>query len=349
MVRECLTVWDGVQGCMRRVFGKTVKIMVGSSGASLQGVGMCNNSWLCPHCAARRALERAEEVTQAVDKWCLSGGIVVMGTFTIRHQIECALVDTIKELKSAFGQFVNSWHYRDMKDLLGVVGLVQSLEITFSWDNGWHPHFHCLFFMNNPVGRDMNQFISTMLHDFRIMWCKEFKDERYKPDYSKGVFCKRVVDSRKAAEYVNATWDAGKEVSLSMFKDGSLSSITFWHMLDFYNFDDSRTSSWLMRIIEYAKATKGVRQLYWSPGMRKRLGVVKVKFENLEQVKLVGEISSDNFALLSRFHLVDAMLSAVGSDPRMFVIGSFLNRAHQLIMSQYPRSCVALGIILETG
>ena len=59
------------------------------------------------------------------------------------------------------------WGQRAVKEMLknlGYVGRVMATEVTWSFDNGWHPHFHILMFFEHELfngGQGLRTFLAN--------------------------------------------------------------------------------------------------------------------------------------------------------------------------------------------
>lgn len=148
--------------------------------AKFFGQMTCKNTWACPHCAAKRMKEYATKIAACIDALNKQGQKAIMITFTVPHlQFQsckevtdilyqtwqtCFQNATNKKRNRTFNVF--NRFYREH----GINYRIRAAEYTYG-KNGWHPHFHCLFFVNE------NTFDSLLKweDDFNKQWQKIFK------------------------------------------------------------------------------------------------------------------------------------------------------------------------------
>lgn len=118
----------------------------------------CKNTWACPHCAAIQMKKYATKIAASIDALNKRGQKAIMITFTVPHlqfqscrEVTDILYQTWKESfqnatntkrKRHFGA-INQFHRAN-----GIKYRIRAAEYTYG-ANGWHPHFHCLFFVDN--------------------------------------------------------------------------------------------------------------------------------------------------------------------------------------------------------
>ena len=261
------------------------------SGAALpghfKGLQTCSLSWLCPVCAAKIAERRAGEIESAMVVCKAQGGQVLMPTFTVPHGRKDPLIDTLDLIKKALRSMGQSRRYRQLQDRLGVVGRVIATEITHGEANGWHPHFHELWFFES-AGVD----VAALESELFLMWraaCIKFG--LGEPSRKHGVV---VQDGSKAAAYVSKMgkeWGLADEMAKANVKAGRKGSRSAWQLLDCILDADAtpahqKRAHGLFR--EYADATKGRSQLVWTPGLKKRYAIA-----DLDDAELCAQVEED--------------------------------------------------------
>jgi len=217
------------------------------------------------------------------------GGQVLMPTFTIPHGRQDALVDTLDLIKKALRTMASWTPYRQLQARLGVVGRIIATEITHGEANGWHPHFHELWFFDR-AGVDLVKLEAEL---FR-MWKKAcLKFGLGAPSRKHGVV---VQDGSRAAQYVSKMsdkeWTLADEIAKASSKNGRKASRSAWQLLDCI-VDPEATPQHQKRaealFREYAEATKGRRQLVWSPGLKKRYAIA-----DLDDAELCAQVEEDS-------------------------------------------------------
>lgn len=152
----------------RSADGITVRVSEGPNGrtAGFSGVATCGSVWACPVCSAKIAARRQQEIQAAITAWTGNGGRVALVTQTMRHRKG----QRLKTLWDAYAaawtastsgaawkadQFVYGSEFpREVKSgkRAGQIVLdwripsIRVVEVT-EGVNGWHVHVHALLFL----------------------------------------------------------------------------------------------------------------------------------------------------------------------------------------------------------
>jgi hypothetical protein len=192
---------------------------------------------------------------------------------------------------------------------------IVSFSSAWAWSGG-SSHFHELWFFDR-AGVDLVKLEDELFS----MWRKAcIKFGLGAPSRRHGVV---VQDGSKAAQYVakmgNKEWTLADEISKASSKGGRKGSRSAWELLDCIVDPDAtpqhqKRAEALFR--EYAEATKGRRQLVWSPGLKKRFAIVEMDDEELcaqaeEDSVLVAQISLDAWRSIRRQKYQVHILNAV--------------------------------------
>jgi hypothetical protein len=246
-----------------------------------QGLQTCALPWVCAVCAPKIAERRSAEIEYAMTVCKAQGGQVLMPTFTVPHGRKDPLVDTLDLIKKALRSMGMSRRYKQLQDRLGVEGRIIATEITHGEANGWHPHFHELWFFER-AGVNLVDLESELFTMWRAA-CLKFGLGA--PSRKHGVV---VQDGSRAAQYVskmgNKEWGLADEIAKASSKSGRKGSRSAWELLDCMIDPDAtpqhqKRAEGLFR--EYAEATKGRRQLVWTPGLKKRYAIADMNDEEL--------------------------------------------------------------------
>lgn len=281
-----------------------------------QGLQTCSLSWLCAVCSPKIAERRSSEIEYAMTVCKAQGGQVVMPTFTVPHGRKDPLADTLDLIKKALRSVSMSRRYKQLQKRLGVEGRIIATEITHGEANGWHPHFHELWFFER-AGIDL----AALELDLFQMWhaaCLKFGLGA--PSRKHGVV---VQDGSRAAQYVskmgNKEWTLADEISKASSKGGRKGSRSAWELLDCMIDPDAspqhqKRAEGLFR--EYSEATKGRSQLVWSPGLKKRYAIAEMNDEELcaqeeEDAILIAQIPLDAWRAIRRQKMQVHILNAV--------------------------------------
>lgn len=280
------------------------------------GLQTCALPWLCAVCAPKIAERRSAEIESAMTVCKAQGGQVLMPTFTVPHGRKDPLADTLDLIKKALRSMAMSRRYKQLQDRLGVEGRIIATEITHGEANGWHPHFHELWFFER-AGVDLVKLEADL---FQMWHAACIKFGLGAPSRKHGVV---VQDGSRAAQYVskmgNKEWTLADEISKASSKGGRKGSRSAWELLDCMidpeaTLQHQKRAEGLFR--EYAEATKGRRQLVWSPGLKKRYAIAEMDDEELcaqeeEDAILIAQIPLESWRAIRRQKMQVHILNAV--------------------------------------
>lgn len=124
-------------------------ISSGEGHAALADVGVCENAWCCPVCAARLGQQYAAEI-KSIMKRLQPTHRVFMLTYTARHDRFMTLADFAGAFKQAQRQLKSGKGWQDLKAAYGIEHSIKSDECTYG-GNGWHYHVHELVFIRRDA------------------------------------------------------------------------------------------------------------------------------------------------------------------------------------------------------
>ena len=159
-----------------------------------------------------------------------------MVTLTAPHTVAMALAMLLLLVAGAFRSVISGRPWLRLKDQLGIVGTIRSLEVTHG-PNGFHPHLHVLVFVEGSLagrldGRGWGEF---QLY-FRTRWknfitctcqacggrikagagvCKCGGRGHPAPSDERGAWIEQCYSGEKAGEYICKT-QGGKDPGLEM-------------------------------------------------------------------------------------------------------------------------------------
>ena len=288
-----------------------VKVRRQGAGAWYSGLHTCKNVWCCPICAPRIAEARRGELQTAVDLAIGAGRGVYMTTFTIPHTRDEPLRALQRALALAQRRMKGTRDYKRLMADIGHIGDVRTLEVTYG-AGGWHPHVHALNFLSSNLtatlrhrsAEERTRSVTRWRRRLYVLWARAcLKADLGCPRY-RGKDGKYVgVDIRgahHAAGYV-AKWGLAQELTGAHKKLGGAGSRTPWGLLaDAHCGDAAAAARW----VEFAKAMRGQRQLFWSPRLRKKLGLGEqltdqqaIDWEPPE-AETVAELTTDDWILV---------------------------------------------------
>jgi len=254
--------------------------------AKYRNVIRCANVWQCPVCANHITSHRRDELQTVISTLDLC--LPVMISFTISHQNTDALSDSIDVLSEAWRSMTQCKCFGEYRRDKTTKGHVRSLEVTWGKANGWHPHYHALFFMP-----DTNR-IAGFYNDIRTMWAEAVDKAGGSSTWEHG--CNLTVCDNSIAAYVAkwghepkeetlpqlTRWGKAQELTRGPMKTAEKGRYTPFEMLEEYLIArDNGPAYWGRLYRVYAEAMKGQRQLTWSrkPDLRMAAGLKDEKTE----------------------------------------------------------------------
>jgi len=226
-----------------------------------RGLFTCGNIWLCPVCASKISERRRIEMNQALEVAKEKGLTVIHKVLTAPHHAGQNLSDNLKKMGKARRLMQHRKPWKWLVSAFGIAGNIRALEVTHSWKNGWHVHFHVLLFMNQKFQPETRK---ETLKNMEEMIFKMWRDACLSagldaPSQAHGV---RLNDH--ADDYIGK-WGSEHEMTKAHIKKGHEDSLTPFQFLDEFGSGDERFRG---LFLEYAKAFKGKKQLIWSRGLR---------------------------------------------------------------------------------
>ena len=297
VARKALCSSLSIENCymrIRRDFSKAHKNIEIRGGLKRNpyyvGLEVCGSVWCCPICSVKIQAVRALEVRKAMNKWIERGGSVWMVTQTVPHTRQDDLGELLKKFTKSFQNFKSGKQWPQLCDKHKISGYIKALEVTWSERNGWHPHTHTIFFLDNPSW-DVN--LRGFKTDLFSRW------ERITSNAGFGALSPEafsVQDASKIRMYLNKmtgeyySWSSEQELVKSNTKRARGFSYSPFDFLRAYlgQPDDGR---FLALFGEYALSFKGKCHLFWSKGWKKLMLGSEGKTDE-ELAESVGEIDA---------------------------------------------------------
>lgn len=291
--------------------------------ARFAGVITCKSSWLCPVCSARMMAKYSTEIGIAIDALAQPkyNQTAFMITFTIPHSRNMSAYETTEILYNTWKNFVvhgnkkaNSKYYvkvdgkKTMKvsdkkttdpfsmfcEEFNCKHRVRVGEYTYG-EHGWHPHFHCLFWVDNDKFKYVKDWQATLekrwlelaKRNTLKMWNKLYPDKREKNELrldfmygnlDKGSHsCFISVDKtgevirQKSSMYI-CGWGADKELTGNVQNKASAEGhFTPRQLLEKYCEGDEKSGK---LYLEYCRATR--RKKHARINFSTRSGIKKI-------------------------------------------------------------------------
>jgi len=124
-------------------------------GLFFNGVANCGGYWRCPVCALKISEHKKELLSGLIDAHKDKNLSIGFLTLTVRHSKFDTLKKSLHKITDNYRRFQRSRFYQENKS---IIGQVKTLEITYSDDNGWHPHLHILYFYDNADDNKIEKF-----------------------------------------------------------------------------------------------------------------------------------------------------------------------------------------------
>ena len=252
-----------VCGCLRSVISsdKTVQVFKSQEYGKCHfgGLMVCGSVWTCPVCAAKITEKKAKIITDTIQAHTNAGGDVLLITFTAPHTAKDRLDDLLKCFKAAESGFAKTKAVVRIKEEIGFIEPIKSLEITYGQKNGWHPHSHQLWFVDRGV--DVEELKRRLFPQWAKYCVKRGLEE---PNFLHGLDIRKGLD---AGEYIaKMGWNAGREVAKGHTKKAGADRYAPFDLLEDYLASESDWSK--DRFQEYAKATFGSQYISRFPKLQ---------------------------------------------------------------------------------
>ena len=263
--------------CLRRLIPglDSVRVMYSPSvsRAHYKNLIVCGSVWMCPLCGGKISERRRVELSGAIDDKDFRTMLV---TFTLQHSWDVPLKSSLDGLMDGLKFLLYHRHWREFVNDYGFVGSVRSLEVTHGFVNGWHPHSHSLLLFESGT-----RFDAEIESSLKQMWLDALGHFEHSASYERG--CDVRTAEKDVADYVAKwnrepldkkrpkKWTQEHELTKSAVKVSRAREHRTMNqlLLDYLHGDKMAGSLWQ----EYARVFKGRKQLVWSHGLRKKLGL----------------------------------------------------------------------------
>ena len=267
-----MTYVHQVRNCLRAKItkkkGVTLFYNVEREQANFGNLQRCYSVWNCPICSMTITEGRRSELKQGLSNWIDLGGHAYLVTFTNSHHKGDDLGQLLQGQKKAFKKFWEKTKVVKMLKCLGYQGRIVATEVTWGQDNGWHPHYHMIFFFDHEIdAKGLQSYLALEWKDACI------KAGLKAPDLIHGV---DVRNGTYAAQYVSK-WGLEEEVTKGHLKKGLNGSLTPFDLLR----GASTNNHFKTLFKQFADVFKGKQQLVWSKGLKDLLGIKQVTDEEL--------------------------------------------------------------------
>lgn len=266
--------------------------------AHYSGLIHCGSVWACPVCSAKIQEQRRQEIATAVD-WAYAEGLQpVLVTLTFPHRSWHQIDNLLEQQRDALTRLRSGKAWQKLKGRYGFQGLVRSLEITHG-QNGWHPHTHELWFIRKDADAE------ALAGEVRRRWRASCERAGLLAEGDAG-FDEHAVDVKawcSASDYLakqddSRHWGVDREVAKGAAKSGK--GMHPFGLLR-RSMDGCERSGRLFTA--YAFAMKGKRQVFWSHGLKARVGLDEVDDQEAaeavpDEIEFLGQLEPQDWALV---------------------------------------------------
>jgi hypothetical protein len=304
--------------------------------AFFSGLVTCGSVWSCPICVAKIQERRREEIAQAVN-WAHALGLQpVLITLTFPHKFWQQLRKLLAQQADALARLRKGKKWDKFKAAIGYEGMIRSLELTHG-QNGWHPHTHELWFVKKDASADE---IKAHLQRFWLSACERAglisSDSADKCEIS--AFLAHAVDVKgncSASDYLakqddSRYWGVDRELAKGSSKAGKAKGLHAFALLK--QAESCKKSARLYLV--YSLAMRGKRQIFWSKGLKDRVGVNEISDELLadqerDAADELGRLDLDDWKTVRRAGARAQVLDAAesGGWPAVLALIDALTRA----------------------
>lgn len=228
----------------------------------------CGYVWLCPACSARLTNLRRYELSNIIERF---DGTVLMGAFTVGHHAGDELTITKKIVDRACGSIFSGTVGQSLKKESDIIGTISANEVTWSIDNGWHPHRHVLFLFGHRLSPDE---IKAFEGRVRERYDKQVKKHH---GYTVGAFGANITEGtnkREISDYCFKFGIADELLSFQRKEPRGENGYTPFELAGMY-FETGKMQYWAL-FADYIRAFSGKSRVTYSRGLRALLGLQEV-------------------------------------------------------------------------
>lgn len=268
----------------------------------------CGSVWSCPVCSALIQERRRVELERAIN-WAYENDLQpVMVTITSPHKSWHTMKELLVQQADALAMLRKGAAYDRFKDRIGYQGMIRALETKYG-ENGWHNHTHELMFVSSSAIADSRS-DEGLAVEAKARGC-DVEDLRGLPDIKTEILkrwevaCRKVglLDDSKveafrqhavdvkgwcsASDYLAKQddarhWGIDREMAKANNKTrtGGRKGVHPFALLADAAEGDVQAG---YRFVEYSLAIRGRAQLFWSRGLKAKVGVDEKTDEELAE------------------------------------------------------------------
>lgn len=256
--------------------------------------GQLQNSrsvWASPVASLKIGTLRAAEVQHALDNWMKTpGNGVAFATLTLRHRHGQTLREVWDTLAYCWARVTQTAKWRGGSRTIGdkekyaIAHWIKTVEVTHG-KNGWHVHIHTIFLTEKQLSENECEELRSSI--FSRWQAGALKRGFAAPSEQNGV----KIDAATTDTYRQALANylvkghfgsLGHESAGGSFKLARGENMTPFQILDCVDSHDPDMRERAIKLWhEWEKVSKGRRQMAWSKGAKKELGIVDLTDDEL--------------------------------------------------------------------
>lgn len=288
-------------GCLKLANHDGVAILRQGKRVLYHGLHYCNNAWACPVCAPYKMGKIKRRIDAAFTIMKEKGYKCIMATFTVpsrradyqdleSHTATRKIIPLgtiLYILKRAYSKW---WTYtRSVRKLFGDYKSFMVTELTYGERNGWHPHFHCLYWVKedafqtlqekeNQIAEKWHTCIKKVIEN-EVTWDNDakkallaFVNKSIAEKNFRGFYISKNADGTlKDVNKSNYFWSAENEVSDLCNKKGHNGNLTQWQMIEKICRDEPDSEKYVPLIAEIINTTFGMNMFKFTANFASEL------------------------------------------------------------------------------
>lgn len=256
-------------------------------GLFFNGIANCGGYWRCPVCALKISESKKELLSGLITAHQEKGFSIGFLTLTVRHSRVDTLKKSLEKISNNYRSFQNQRFFSREKIELGFIGQVKTLEITYSKENGWHPHLHLLFFYNHSDLKKIEKFQK----EFISKW------SQYKDNNGTVKAQNQKILSSDVSDYL-AKYDITSEMTKGQIKSSKgLTPFTALAKIACGDYEDYQEKHLLYGIYScYVEQTQGKHFVNISNSLRTEYAEVIEQYDKTDE-EIVNETDIDEILL----------------------------------------------------
>lgn len=232
----------------------------GAGGGRLAGLASCSSPWCCPCCAPLLAASRGLSLSPQVQALAAAGWTSWLVTLTTSHDRDDPADFALKAIRAGWTAATGGRHWKEVK-AFGKPEYVRGFDLTWSPANGYHGHMHLAIYMPPQWSvESAREALEGLIGRFlSAMASRGYHSERQAQDLQ------LVSDASVAARYAATPAACYEAAAMGLKRSrGEGAGLSPFELIERYRAGDE----WAGAVFrEYARGTKGVRQVCVSRGL----------------------------------------------------------------------------------